>query len=84
VARSKYAEIEGFSQTPDTAITLQDLFDEVRFRSIEIREFEQENVALLWVRTLRVERATPRVIMRPGPTQNPATGPSLQLGSMRE
>lgn len=40
VARSKYADIEGFAEVPDTAINLQDHGDEVRFRSIKIRELD--------------------------------------------
>lgn len=40
VGRSKYAGIEGFAQVTDTAITLQDHGDEVRFRSIKIRELD--------------------------------------------
>ena len=40
VARSKYANIEGFSQLKKSAIYLQDHGDEVRFRSIKIRDLD--------------------------------------------
>lgn len=40
IARSKYAEIEGFASAEETSILLQDHGDQVSFRSIKIRELD--------------------------------------------